>query len=297
MSEIAPSADPSAEQPGDQPGDPGTDPRPAYPPPRHAMRLLAMESEQFDNGDVRGWLPITAAITGPGGGPRIGPIGMLVDALGGMRSITAAAPEWAFTADMSLHLLPTGPINRLQADIRVLRRGRRTLVLDAELTTDDGRPAGGAMLTFAVVPRPDHLVNIVIDTTPGRRTMSQLEGDQPPPGEYYRELGLIEQETGIVMVELRPEVGNTVGALHGGVHTALIDGAAVSLGRSLVGADAMTTDIHLSFMELGFAGPMRAEAELLGEVDPGQSRLTAVVRVIDANDRVCSYATVEVSRP
>ncbi len=258
------------------------------------MRLLAMESEQFDTGDVRGWLPITPSITGPGGAVRIGAIGMLVDALGGMRSITAAAPDWAFTADMSIHLLPTGPVERLQADIRVLRRGRRTLVLDAELSTGDGRPAGLAMLTFAVVPRPDHLVNIVIDTSPGRRTMSRLEGDQPPPGDYHAELGFIEQETGIVMVELRPEVGNTVGALHGGVHTALIDEAATSLGRTLLGPAAVTTDIHLAFMELGFLGPMRAEAELMGAPDPTHSRLTAVVRVLDGNDRVCSYATVEV---
>ena len=259
------------------------------------MRMLAMESEQFENGDVRGWLPVTPMFTGPDGGPRIGAIGMLVDALGGMRSITAAAPEWAFTADMSLHLLPTGPIERLQADIRVLRRGRRTLVLEAELSADGDRPAGLALLTFAVVPRPDHLVNIVIDTSPGRRTMSRLEGDQEPPADYHRELGFIEESTGIVMVELRPEVGNTVGALHGGVHTALIDEAAASLGRTLLGPTATTTDIHLAFMELGFTGPMRAEATLLGHPDPAADRVGAVVQVLDGNDRVCSYATVGVS--
>jgi uncharacterized protein (TIGR00369 family) len=257
------------------------------------MRLLAIESEQFENGDVRGWLPVTGAITGPDGGPRIGAVAMMVDALGGMRSITAAAPEWAFTADMSLHLLPTGPIERLQADIRVLRRGRRTLVLDAELSTEDGRPAGLAMLTFAVVPRPDHLVNIVIDTSPGRRTMSRLEADQPAPFDYFVELGFIEESIGIVVVELRPEVGNTVGALHGGVHTALVDEAAASLGRSLLGPTATTGDLHLAFMELGFAGPMRAQAQLVG--DRSEERITAIVEVLDGTNRVCSYATVEVS--
>ena len=261
------------------------------------MRLLAMESEQFDNGDVRGWLPVTPLITGPDGGPRVGAIAMLVDALGGMRSITAAAPDWAFTADMSLHLLPIGPVDRLRADIRVLRRGRRTLVLDAQLHTDDDRPAGLAVLTFAVVPRPDHLVNIVIDTSPGRRIMSSLEADQVHPSDYHEELGFSEQATGIVTVELRPEVGNTVGALHGAVHTALIDAAAVSLGRSLLGPTATTTDVHLAFMELGTTGPMRAEAQLMGGVSPDGDRLTAVVQVLDGDRRVCSHATVEVSAP
>lgn len=259
------------------------------------MRLLAMESEQSVEGDVRGWLPVTPAIAGPDGGPRIGAVGMLVDALGGMRSITAAAPDWAFTADLSLHLLPTGPIDRLRADIGVLRRGRRTLVLDARLHTDDDRPAGLAVLTFAVVPRPDHLVDIVIDTSPGRRTMSQLEGDQPPPGPYHEELGLESVAIGEVRIDLRPEVGNTVGALHGGVHTALVDAAAVSLGQSLLGPAAATVDLHLAFMELGFAGPLRARAELLGGVDPAGDRLTAIVQVLDRTDRVCSHATVEVS--
>lgn len=259
------------------------------------MRLLAMESEQFDNGDVRGWLPVTPLITGPDGGPRIGAVAMLVDALGGMRSITAAAPDWAFTADMSLHLLPTGPIDRLRADIRVLRRGRRTLVLDAELRTDDDRPAGLAVLTFAVVPRPDHLVDIVIDTSPGRRIMSALDPDQRAPEDYHEELGFIEQGTGVVMVDLRPEVGNTVGALHGAVHTALIDEAAVSIGRTLLGPTATTTDLHLAFMELGLTGPMRAEARVVGAPDPAGDRLSAVVEVFDGDDRVCSYATVEVT--
>jgi acyl-coenzyme A thioesterase PaaI-like protein len=90
-------------------------------------------------------------------------------------------------------------------------------------------------------------------------------------------------------------VGNTVGALHGGVHTALVDEAAASLGRKILGPTATTTDIHLAFMELGFTGPMRAEATLLGHPDPDADRVGAVVQVLDGNDRVCSYATVEVS--
>ena len=254
-----------------------------------------MESEQFENGDVRGWLPHSPIFAGPDGGPRIGAIGMLVDALGGMRSITAAAPDWAFTADMSLHLLPTGPIERLRADIRVLRRGRRTLVLDAELSTDDGRPAGLALLTFAVVPRPDHLVDIVIDTSPGRRELSRLEDGQIPPTDYHEELDLREVSPGVVTVGLRPEVGNTVGALHGGVHMALIDEAAVSLGRTLIGPTATTTDVHLGFLELAMTGPIRAEAVPVGDPDPGCGRLTAVVQVLDGDGRVCSHATVEVT--
>lgn len=259
------------------------------------MRLLSIESEQTPDGDVRGWLPVTDAIVAPGGGPSIGAVGMLVDALGGMRSITAADPDWAFTADMSIHLLPTGPIDWLEALIRVRRRGRRTLVLEAELRTHEERPAGLAVMTFAVVPRPEHLVNITIDMSPGRRRMSTLGPDQPAPGRYHEELGFVEESTGIIIAELRPEIGNTVGALHGAVHAALIDEASASLGRTLLGPTAATTDLHLAFMELGMVGPMRAEATLLGAPDPDAERITVMVDLIDGNGRVCSHATTEVS--
>ena len=90
------------------------------------MRLLSLETEQFEDGNIRGWLPVNDTISTSTGGPRLAAVAMLVDALGGLRSISAAAPDWAFTADMSIHLLPTGPMKQLQADLHVRRRGRRT---------------------------------------------------------------------------------------------------------------------------------------------------------------------------
>ena len=80
--------------------DASNDFRPAYPPPRHAMSLLALESEQDETGDVRGWMPVTPFSSTPDGMARLATVAMLVDALGGMRSITASDPDWAFTADM-----------------------------------------------------------------------------------------------------------------------------------------------------------------------------------------------------
>ena len=76
---------------------------------------------------------------------------------------------------------------------------------------------------------------------------------------------------------------------------ALIDEAAVSLGRTLIGPTATTTDVHLGFLELAMTGPIRAEAVPVGDPDPGCGRLTAVVQVLDGDGRVCSHATVEVT--
>jgi len=269
-----------------------TDPRPAYPPPRHAMSLLGLEVEQSDSGDVRGWMPVTSLTASPDGMPRLAAVAMLVDALGGMRSITASDPDWAFTADMSIHLLPAGPTDLLQADLHVRRRGRRTLVIEAELLADGERPAGSALLTFAVVPRPEHLVNIVIEMTPGRRLMSRNSAHEQLVSNYLDELEIHANEPGRVTVELRPVVSNTVGALHGAIHASLIDEASVSLARSHFGSDAITTDIHLAYLELGRLGPITATATAIG--GPADGRLTAWVDVRDGNGALVSTATTQV---
>jgi len=268
------------------------DSRPAYPPPRHAMSLLALESEQDLAGDVRGWMPVTPYTSSPDGMPRIATVAMLVDALGGMRSITASDPDWAFTADMSIHLLPAGPTEILQADLHVRRRGRRTLVIEAELLADNERPAGSALLTFAVVPRPEHLVNITITMTPGRRMMSANSASERLETNYLDELELHVSEPGTALIELRPVVCNTVGALHGAIHASLIDEASASLARSLFNTEAITTDLHLAYLDLGRVGPLTATATAIG--GPANGRLTASVDVHDGNGALVSTATTEV---
>lgn len=272
-----------------------TDTRPAYPPPRHAMSLLSLESEMDADGDIRGWIPVTPHIVGPDGSPRLAAVAMLVDALGGLRSITASDPDWAFTADMSIHLLPSGPMELLQADLHVRRRGRRTLVIEADLLADCERPVGSALLTFAVVPRPQHLVNITIDMTPGRRRMNANSAFEHLETDYLDELQLSVVEPGHASIELRPVVCNTVGALHGAIHAALIDEASASLGRDMLGGDVITTDMHLAYLDLGLVGPLHAIATPVGGA--GSDRLTAVVEVRDGNGDLRSYATTEVTRP
>ena len=256
------------------------------------MTLLAIEVEQSVSGDVRGWLPVSTNISTPDGMPRLAAVAMLVDALGGMRSITAADPDWAFTADLSLHLLPAGPMHQLQAELHVRRRGRRTLVIEAELLADGERPAGSALLTFAVVPRPEHLVNITIDMTPGRRLMSRDSESGTLVSEYFEELQIADIGSGVARVELRPVVSNTVGALHGAMHAALVDQASSSLGRASFGRAAVVTDMHLAYLELGRVGPLEATATPVGRAS--DDRLTTVVDVRDGNGMLVSHATTEV---
>jgi acyl-coenzyme A thioesterase PaaI-like protein len=272
------------------------DPSAAVPPARHAMRLLALEIERTVDGDVRGWLPVTDHLRSPSGGPRIAAVAMLVDALGGSRALPAADPDWAITADLSIHLLPTGPVSELASEVHIRRRGRRTIVLDFDLTGDDGIPAGTATGSFTVVARPAHLAGVTFDTTAPRRPMIDPpdDGSDQLTRSYVDELGIAEERPGVVAIELRPEVCNNLGALHGAVHTAMMDAASTSLGRQLLGPTAETSDVHLAFLELARPGPLRAEATAIGPPSAGGDRLSIEVRLLDADGRLCSYATTAV---
>lgn len=197
---------------------------------------------------------------------------------------------------MSLHLVPAGTVSELTAVVHVRRRGRRTLVVDVDLVADGDRPAGAATVSFAVVPRPAHLDDVVVDAVTTRRPMIDPEGAEPLDRPYADELGINEVTSGIVAVELRPEVRNNLGALHGAVHAAMIEEASASLGRHLLGADAETTEVHLAFLELARPGPLRAEATLIGRPSPEDDRLSAEVRLLDGDGRLCSFATTAVVR-
>jgi acyl-coenzyme A thioesterase PaaI-like protein len=272
------------------------EPSAATPPTSHAMRLLALEIERTIDGDVRGWMPVTDFTRVPSGGPGLAAVAMLVDALGGARALPAADPDWAITADLSIHLLPTGPIDELRADAHVRRRGRRTLVLDFDLFGDDEIPAGTATGSFTVVARPPHLADVTFDASGPRHAMIERtsDGSDELGRHYLEELGIEEREPGVIAIELRPEVSNNLGALHGAVHTAVMDAASASLGRHLLGPGAETTEVHLAFLELARPGPLRAEAVAVGPPPPQGDRLTAEVRLVDADGRLCSYATTAV---
>lgn len=268
-----------------------------YPPSRHAMRLLEVEVETDADGDLRGRLAARPEIERPSGGPRIGALGVFLDGLGGLRSLAAAAPDWAFTADLSIHLLPTGPVDGLVADVEVLRRGRRTLIVETVLSTTDGRPAGTGTLSFTIVGRPAAMADVVIEQPPGRRELSPLPVGEARPDDYATGVGVRSPRPGLAVVELVPEVANTVGALHGGVHTLMADVASSTLGEDLLGPGAETVDVHLAFLELGRRGPLQAEAVAIGPAAPDGDRLTVEVRLTDADGLLCSYATTEVARP
>lgn len=264
------------------------------------MHLLGITVEQDAAGDVRGTVDLTPHLLDAGGGPRLAVVAMLVDALGGLRSISAVVPEWAFTADLSIHLTDDGrapdapPPTELRADLHIRRRGRRTLVIEVDLVTDATHRVGSAILTFAVVPRPAHLADLDVSIEPGTRPMGST--DERLEVDWLTEIGATSPTAGTLVLETRREVQNTVGALHGAIHAALVDEAAASLGRDLLGGACATTDLQLAYLDLGMVGPLTATATAVGTPAVGDRAMAAVVELRDATGHLSSYSTVRVRR-
>jgi acyl-coenzyme A thioesterase PaaI-like protein len=222
----------------------------------------------------------------------------MVDRMGGMASIRACTPDRVATADMSLHLVPTGGTDRLDGTMHIRRRGRRTLVVEVELYGDRRQPAGLATLTFAVLPQPPGApVLPAIDT--GRRPAVEPSGVGRRA--FHRALGLRSVATNTVEIDVVPPVQNSLGALNGGFLTSTVDAAVAAAATEMMGRPAETVDLQVAFLELGRVGPVRATAELVGDVATAAEDRRAIfevtVRDAGADDEVLTRATAVAVAP
>src|ERR1700680_1300139 len=87
-----------------------------------------------------------------------GVLAMLADTAGGFASFLAAPKgSRVVTIEMKINFLEAVEHGEITADARVLRQGRNTSVVDCDVTDQDGRLVGKALMTFAVIP-PKRLV-------------------------------------------------------------------------------------------------------------------------------------------
>ncbi len=268
-----------------------------YPPDRHVLRDLRLESEAGPDLTARGWIDISDALRGPTGLAHPGALATLVDAVGGGLAATAARPDWIATADLTLHLIPRPGISRVEAAGRVVRAGRTTVVLEVDLTTDRGVALGMATMTFAILPRRDG--NPVIDADGARRrtTMAREGSGFTQTLEAATGLQVVDAATGSVQLPLTDYVRNTLGAVQGGMmamtaavaaEQALGVAAEQALGTA-AGVHLDIVDLQVTYLALAKVGPVASTATIL-DLQPRSG--TALVELTDAgsDDRVTTVA-------
>ncbi len=82
-----------------------------------------------------------------------GVMATLADTAGGFAAFLAAPRHSrVVTIEMKINFLEAVADGEVEADARVLRQGRTTSVVDCNVTDQDGRLVGKALMTFAVLP-------------------------------------------------------------------------------------------------------------------------------------------------
>jgi acyl-coenzyme A thioesterase PaaI-like protein len=258
-----------------------------YPPPRHVLRDLALEVDRSGGGLVVR-IPVRPELCGDRGALRAGVLGIAVDVFGGSLAIEAVAPDWSVTQDMQLHRLRPVARGPLLVSGEALRAGRSSVVVEVELRDGDpaAAPAAVGAMTFARLARRD-------DTPELRREPGDLlrfaTADSGMDAPFLERIGLREGPGGSVELDLDPYVRNSLGALQGGVVTALVEVAAERAARRATGLPLVTTDFAVHFLALGRTGPLRASARLLGAVD-GRATLRVELRDAGRDERLLAVA-------
>jgi uncharacterized protein (TIGR00369 family) len=255
------------------------------------------EIGDWANGEIvlEGRAPLVAHLRGANPGLRAGAIAAMVDNVGGLAAGLASSPDgWVVSTNLTTRVASlehVGPL-RLRADI--LRRGRAS-VIDRVQVFDDGaagaRIAEGVLTSAVLVPdggpptfaRPVSMApDGVADAPPFAEWLDVRRGDSP--------------NGHVLELELRDELRNPWGIMHGAVASALVDVASVEAVVGMAGTTGATADITLHFLAPGRIGPVAARTTVLGERTDG---VVVRVELVDrgANDRRMAVAVTTVREP
>ncbi len=249
------------------------------------------EIGDWANGEIvlEGTAAVAPHLRGAHDGVRAGAIAAMVDNVGGLAAGLASAPDgWVVSTNLTTRVASlehVGPL-RLRADI--LRRGRASVV-DRVQVFDDGaagaRVAEGVLTSAVLVPDggPPAFARPISMTPDGVASA--------PAFAEWLEVRLGGEAT--VEFDLRDELRNPWGILHGAVVSALVDVASVEAVAPAAGGPVATADITLHFLAPGRVGPVAARTRVLGRRADG---VVVRVELVDrgTNDRRMAVAVTTV---
>lgn len=205
-----------------------------------------------------------------------GAIVPIVDLVAGMRARASVGEDWLATSDVWLHERAPIEGGPLEIESRLLRAGRRVVVLSAEVVAG-GRPALTASIEFTRIRRDAALSA----ETPVDRDRGWIRVGGGPlldrPLEEACGFRIVDGRAGVVELDRSPYVANSTGTLQGGVVALLADVAAAAV----VGPGARTVELQYRFLAPTGDGPARTRTEIV-RVD-GRHRVIRV-EVVDASD-------------
>ncbi len=268
-----------------------------YPPDDHLLRDLGLWMTWHRGPVVRGGIDLSPHVLNPSGSVAAGALAVLADLVGGGVAIVASRPHGIATADMALDMTGSTARGPIGAEARILRAGRSTVVVEADIRGGDDLLARAGM-TFMVLPRPDDATGP--DPFGGAddpETRFDAGGPVGMAVPYREALGLrvLDRRAGEVEIAVDEYLHNSFGALQGGAVMSLVDHAAECALAEACGGPVESLGLHVSFLALGRHGPVRSRADVLAA---GPAWGTARVEVRDAGNggRLTTVADVTAGR-
>lgn len=266
-----------------------------YPPAKHLLRDLALDVEHRGDGTSAAWLTVVPELLDDTGAVRAGVLATVVDMVGGGLSAQVAAPNWIATADLTLHVVGRATAGIVEANTRVLRAGRTTVVLEVDLH-NAGAPVALATMTFSVLPRRDDNPVITFASGTPERTSLVLPGSGFDTGVLDAlDVRVRDAATGVVEVPVTDYSRNSLGALQGGVVAIAAEVAAERALREACGTPVTVKDMQLTYLAL-VRGTLRTATEVIASspafgtalvdlVDVGaESRRTTTARIVATHE-------------
>jgi len=262
-----------------------------YPPTEHLLRDLGLWTEAFAD-PPRAGLEVVPALCDGAGALAMGPLAVLVDVLAGGSALAAAEGGWIATSDLQLSLLGSGGPGDAVAESRVLRAGRSSVVLEVSVARA-GAPVALATVAFARLATEGAFQRGAIAAAPAgaRHRFSDTGAQLDEP--FERALGF-EWQRDRAVLPVRAYVGNSLGAIQGGVVAAF---CAFAAERAVAGTGAArASDLGVHFLALGRQGPMEARPRIVRQRG---GNATVRVELVDrgAGDRLCAVATAQIPLP
>jgi uncharacterized protein (TIGR00369 family) len=241
-----------------------------YPPRHHLLRDLRI-SVEFQ----KGWrsivrAPVVPEVCSDHGGMRVGVIATLIDVLGGTLSIRMVYPDWIATADLSIHTAQRASSGFVAASGSVTRAGRTRVVIEVEIRQEAPGPEhashaiGSAMMTFSRLSSGKDTPEVQIDDNLSEVVDFALEGsglDRPCLDAFG--VRVVDPARGLVEIEMRDYLRNSLGSLQGGMFAILADTAGQHAARAATGKPLTTSDLAIHYLMPGKVGPFRTRATVL----------------------------------
>jgi acyl-coenzyme A thioesterase PaaI-like protein len=256
--------------------------------------------------------PLTPHVASPAGVASAGMMMTMIDIGGSDPALAACHPDWTATQFLSLHgaaWIEEGPV---VVDNRLVRLGKKVIVVSAEVYDGRGMEdfgdleraigsgsgdsrsgvtlAGTSVLTFARIPRT--AARDVDDYDPGlwvgQERFRALPA--PPEGTLYERLGLttVDAATGRLELARTSYVVNSIGTINGGAQAILIEAAAHAMRPGL-----LVSDMELHYLSQVKAGPAQSRGRVVRDA---ADHSVLQIELVDAghHDQLLALATVTV---